>query len=163
MVFIYSHLLGCNNTCYVRWLPVCWGNILPAPQGQKRANLNSGLHMAGVITVTNFYPLQFVHSRFYFWSTIPVSEWSNLITQLHSEDRASICVKNINTHYHTTRCHNSEDALYVHCNEYLNILGMILCHNYYIMLQQCQTAVTVTPTNNIIGNSAPAYHTCCII
>ena len=67
------------------------------------------------------------------------------------------------THYQTTWCHNPEDELNVHCHENLNILCMILCHNYYIMLQHCQTTVTITPTNNIIGNSAPAYQSCCII
>ena len=161
MVFIYSHLLGTNTTCYLRLQPVWSRNILPTPSGQKRANLNGRLHIMGVKIGKNCYPLHFLQRRFYLWSPILVSDWSNLITQLYSEDRASIFIQNVNAHYQTTWCHNPE--LYVHCHGNLNILCMILCHNYYIMLQQCQTAVTITPTNSIVGNSAPAYHIFCII
>jgi hypothetical protein len=127
MVFIHSYLLGCNTTCYLRWLPVCWRNILPAPSGQKRVNLNGGLHMAGSMIRKNCYPLHFVQSRFYLQSPIPVSDWSNLIIQLYSKDRASKSIQNVNTHYQTTWCHNPEDdALYVHCHKNLNILCTIL-------------------------------------
>ena len=116
--------------------------------------------MAGRITGKNCYLLHFVQNRFYLWSPIPVFDWSNLITQLYPEDKASISIQNVNTDYQTTWCHNPEDeALNVHCNENLNILCMILCCDYYIMLQQCQKAVKITPTNNIVGKSAPAYHT----
>jgi len=75
--------------------------------------------MVGGITGKNCYPLHLAQRR----SPIPVSDWSNLITQLYSKDRASISIQNVNIHYQTTWCHNPEDdALNVHCYEKLKIL-----------------------------------------